>query len=182
MKNDRVIVSPPPVEVWNDVSYSLNESQQNVIFYGRIFQLKGVDLFVDAAIALMIKRPENNSIFYLVGYDGLDLNGQPYKEQLLLRIPDHLKERFIFTGQLNHQELEQLLTNIRFAVFPNYVESFVIVFTNCIIRGFQSLRMIFQRLEIILNIKKMLCYIMVHLVTLLHKWNVCLTMMRCVIV
>lgn len=124
VKNDRVIVSPPPVEVWNDVSYSLNESQQNVIFYGRIFQLKGVDLFVDAAIALMIKRPENNSIFYLVGYDGLDLNGQPYKEQLLLRIPDHLKERFIFTGQLNHQELEQLLTNIRFAVFPNYVESF----------------------------------------------------------
>ncbi|WP_019915134.1 glycosyltransferase family 4 protein [Paenibacillus sp. HW567] len=121
---ERVVVSPPPVELWDDVKYNTYENQKNVIFYGRIFQLKGVDLFVDAAIALMIKRPENDSVFYLIGYDGLDLNGKPYKEQLLLRIPNHLKHRFVFTGQLNHKELEQLLVNVRFAVFPNYVESF----------------------------------------------------------
>lgn len=121
---EKVVVSPPPVELWNDVKYNVDDNQQNVIFYGRIFQLKGVELFIDAAIALMIKRPDNNSNFYLVGYDGLDLNGNPYKEQLLLLIPNHLKHRFIFTGQLNHQQLEELLGNVRFAVFPNYVESF----------------------------------------------------------
>lgn len=121
---EKVVVSPPPVELWNDVKYNVDDNQQNVIFYGRIFQLKGVDLFIDAAIALMIKQPDNNSDFYLVGYDGLDLNGNTYKEQLLLRIPDHLKHRFIFTGHLNHQQLEQLLVNVKFAVFPNYVESF----------------------------------------------------------
>ncbi|OBZ07842.1 hypothetical protein A8L34_24735 [Bacillus sp. FJAT-27264] len=124
VSSEKVVVSPPPVELWNDVTYSVNEGQKNVLFYGRIFQLKGVDLFVDAAIALMIKRPENDSIFYLVGYDGLDLNGEPYKSQLLSRIPEHLRDRFVFTGQLNHQKLQELLKTICFAVFPNYVESF----------------------------------------------------------
>ncbi|SDN35132.1 Glycosyltransferase involved in cell wall bisynthesis [Paenibacillus sp. yr247] len=121
---DKVIVSPPPVKKWEEVKYILNETQQDVLFYGRIFQLKGVDVYVDSAVSFMSKYPNNKSIFYLVGYDGLDSLGQPYSSQLLTRIPEHLRNRFIFTGQINRTELQKLLQSIRFAIFPNLVESF----------------------------------------------------------
>ncbi|MGO4693575.1 glycosyltransferase family 4 protein [Paenibacillus sp. 2TAB26] len=121
---ENLIVSPPPVIPWNDIEYSVNEKQQDVLFYGRVFQLKGVDILVDAAVMFMLKNVSNQSLFYIVGYDGMDLSGQPYRNQLLARIPEELRNRFVFTGQLNHKELEKVIQNVRFAVFPNRIESF----------------------------------------------------------
>jgi glycosyltransferase involved in cell wall biosynthesis len=124
VNQDNIIISPPPVKKWDDISYVLTEDQQDVLFYGRIFQLKGVDMFIDAAVSFMCLRPESENIFYLVGYDGLDAKNVPYKNELLDRIPVELRDRFVFTGNLNHSQLETLLKTVRFAVFPNYVESF----------------------------------------------------------
>lgn len=124
VKQESIIVSPPPVKNWDDVEYILNEKQQDVLFYGRIFQLKGVDVFIDAAVLFISKNSSNNSIFYLVGYDGFDMNGTPYRNQLIERIPEEFRKRFVFTGQLDHKKLEKILCSVRFAVFPNLVESF----------------------------------------------------------
>ncbi|WP_336762291.1 glycosyltransferase family 4 protein [Paenibacillus sp. USHLN196] len=121
---NRIVVSPPPVKKWNDVSYVITEQQNDVLFYGRIFQLKGVDMFIDAAVSFMSLRPESESRFYLVGYDGLNSNNLPYKTELLERIPEKLRHRFVFPGHLDHEQLESLLKTVRFSVFPNYVESF----------------------------------------------------------
>lgn len=120
----KIVISPPPVRNWNDVSYVLTEQQEDVLFYGRIFQLKGVDMLIDAAVSFMSMRPESKSLFYLVGYDGLNSNNLPYKTELLERVPEKLRHRFVFPGHLNHEQLERLLKTVRFAVFPNYVESF----------------------------------------------------------
>lgn len=121
---NKIIVSPPPVKQWEDVQYASSLNQKDVLFYGRIFQLKGVDMLIDAAVSFMSMRPESKSLFYLVGYDGLSSNNLPYKEELLQRVPEQLRNRFVFPGHLNHEQLEKLLKSIRFAVFPNYVESF----------------------------------------------------------
>lgn len=63
MLSRKVLLYHPPVKNWDDVEYILNEKQQDVLFYGRIFQLKGVDVFIDAAVLFISKNSSNNSIF-----------------------------------------------------------------------------------------------------------------------
>ncbi|CAH1193345.1 hypothetical protein PAECIP111893_00439 [Paenibacillus plantiphilus] len=121
---NKIKISTPPVKAWEGIEYKQSNEKQDVLFYGRIFQLKGVDLYIDAALSYISLNPTNRTRFFLVGYDGLDANGVPYKEQLLKRIPNELQKRFVFTGQLNRKELEKILQTIRFSIFPNFVESF----------------------------------------------------------
>jgi glycosyltransferase involved in cell wall biosynthesis len=124
ISKERIVLSPPVVNKWEGISYEISAEKSDVLFYGRIFQLKGVDVYIDAAVTFLSRYPHYTSNFYLVGYDSQSSEGILYKELLLRRVPTELKERFIFTGQLDHQSLAKILTNVRFAVFPNFVESF----------------------------------------------------------
>ena len=121
---ERIYISPPPVFEWDDITYRFDLENKDVLFYGRIFQLKGVDLLVDAAVTFMSRYPENKSRFIFAGYDGVSESGKPFSEEMKQRVPDVFKDRFIFTGQVDRKKLEALLETVRFAVFPNRVESF----------------------------------------------------------
>lgn len=97
-----------------------------VLFYGRLFAIKGVDLMVDAAIAWLRRQPEVEAEFYFLGGDSHQPpdGAYPYAEYLIRRIPHDLKARFHFFGHSSHENTEALLNNVRFAVFPNRYESF----------------------------------------------------------
>ncbi|MBC9906809.1 glycosyltransferase family 4 protein [Achromobacter xylosoxidans] len=99
---------------------------EGVLFYGRLFAIKGVDLLVDAAISWLRKRPELPAEFYFLGGDSNQPpdGAYPYVDYLTRRIPTDLRARFHFLGHMQHAEVEQLLKKVRFAVFPNRYESF----------------------------------------------------------
>lgn len=124
LNENQILVSPPPMDTSDFPRFEMNDNNSNVLFYGRLFQLKGVDTFVDAAIVYIINNPQSTNKFYLVGYDGKAITGQNYKEYLEDRIPEKYKERFVFTGQLSRSQLAEILKDVQIAVFPNYVESF----------------------------------------------------------
>ncbi|RAP61032.1 hypothetical protein A6B37_21985 [Achromobacter sp. HZ01] len=100
--------------------------ENGILFYGRLFSIKGVDTLVDAAVLWMRQRPDLAPDFYFVGGD----SKQPpdgcglYAEYMRRRIPPDLRGRFHILGHLSHDETEALLEKVRFAVFPNRAESF----------------------------------------------------------
>lgn len=119
------IVSRPPMANWPKTK-GLNIQPDVILFYGRLHGIKGADIFIDAA-CIYLSDPENPPRrFYLVGYDSNNPPGQSgsYQNYLLHKIPLQLRQAFNFTGQLNWQDLEKLLPQVLFAVFPSYFESF----------------------------------------------------------
>jgi glycosyltransferase involved in cell wall biosynthesis len=98
-----------------------------ILFYGRLYAIKGVDLFVDAALEWINQHPESHWMFYLVGSESKeppDPKFSSYQQFLLKKIPQKYHDRFIFTGFLLHRQLQDLLPRVKFAVFPSYYETF----------------------------------------------------------
>jgi len=97
-----------------------------VLFYGRLVGIKGIDLFVDAAILYLSDPDQPRLRFYMAGYDSYLPPGMKSSYQAYLRqkIPYKFQDAFVFTGYLNRQELQGLLPKVAFAVVPSYFESF----------------------------------------------------------
>jgi glycosyltransferase involved in cell wall biosynthesis len=97
-----------------------------VLFYGRLFGFKGVDLLVDAAVSLLSRGEMAGARFVLVGYDSRQPpdDSPDYREYLLKRIPAGLRERFEFPGQMSWKQLGEMLPQVACAVIPSYLESF----------------------------------------------------------
>lgn len=121
--NESVAVPPLQKALHRDyVSHTAN----GILFYGRLFAIKGVDLLVDSAISLMRQRPDFEAEFYFLGGDSHQPpdGTYPYADYLVRRIPHDLRDRFHFIGHSTHAQTETLLRDIQFAVFPNRYESF----------------------------------------------------------
>gem|GEM_PF-4437689 len=121
--DENIVVIPPPFSLENWANIKRGDKATDILFYGRLFQLKGVDVFVDAAVQMLLMNPDKDVRFIVVGYDGGHKN-TTYQEYLSKRIPLELRDRFIFTGKLDQEKVLELLERVKFAVFPNYVESF----------------------------------------------------------
>lgn len=107
----------------------LHDSQKEkdvVLFYGRLFGFKGVDLFVDAAVNLLGEGDYRDLCFVLAGYDSHTApdGSETYQDYLLKRVPGRYKSQFEFVGQLAWKQLEDMLPRVWCAVFPGYFESF----------------------------------------------------------
>lgn len=118
--------STPPLDT--NLVPSQEEADRNIIlFYGRLFGFKGVDQFIDAAIRTLGYGPvPADFTFVAAGYESEHApdGSNSYREYLEKRIPSKLKHRFDFPGYLEQERLTQLLSKVRFAVFPNRFESF----------------------------------------------------------
>lgn len=126
-----VIVSKPPLVDYprpRDQAGALMQAplQDVILFYGRLQGIKGVDVFVDAAILYLSNSHNPPRQFYLVGYDSYlpPGGGGSYQDYLLRKIPAHLRPYFHFSGQLSWDELGQLIERTLFGVIPSYFESF----------------------------------------------------------
>lgn len=120
----KVLISPPPMSFTELPKRTVDSKEDYVLFYGRLFGLKGVDTYIDAAIQYITENPSSSTKFYVIGYDGQTPSGGSYKNYLLEKIPSAYKERFIFTGFINRAELSKIIKRVQVAVFPNYIESF----------------------------------------------------------
>lgn len=120
----QTVAVPPLHTTLKPVKAAVNA--RAVLFYGRLFAIKGVDLMVDAAIAWLRRQPEVDAEFYFLGGDSRQPpdGAYPYAEYLIRRIPHDLRARFHFLGHSSHESTEVLLESVRFAVFPNRYESF----------------------------------------------------------
>lgn len=119
-----LVESPPPIV---DVPPRRRRRPQEtvILFYGRLSGLKGVDLFLDAALAMLRDGDADGLVFYLVGFDPSDPDATHQSGAALRRrIPSDLQDRFVFTGQWSRGQLNRLLPRVRLAVFPTYLESF----------------------------------------------------------
>jgi glycosyltransferase involved in cell wall biosynthesis len=121
----RSVRSQPPLVVWPE-SAPPRPDADIALFYGRLFAWKGVDLFVDAAVAYLENRSNPPLQFYLVGYDSHcpPIDVLDYRTYLLRKIPKKYRDRFVFTGWLDWNRFAELLPRVRFGVFPSYFESF----------------------------------------------------------
>ena len=119
-----VVVSEPPTRPLGAREASV-EPGCEVLYFGRVFEFKGVETFVRAALLHLDERPESALRFVLVGPDTRDsVTGASYSEHLRAGIPSQLQERFEFAGHLSHDQLLARLPGVLFGVFPNRFESF----------------------------------------------------------
>lgn len=122
---DKVLAIP-------NVHLQLNRSGESpeanfVLFYGRLYSVKGIELFVDAAVRKLEIDKDCRLVFYLVGEDSRNppVEGlSTYQEYLQQRIPEKWHNRFVFTGFLDNEALNRLLPKVKFAVLPSHYETF----------------------------------------------------------
>jgi hypothetical protein len=101
------------------------DAEFGILYFGRVFQFKGVEQFVKAAALLIKRRPELRCRFEIVGQtSGESPVGGRYEDHLRGLVPAELRDRFHFRGHQSHDELAALLPGILFGVFPNLFESF----------------------------------------------------------
>jgi glycosyltransferase involved in cell wall biosynthesis len=97
------------------------------LYYGRLLSVKGVDLYVEAIVRYLVETRDSQLQFYLVGYDSMEPPDRAfgsYQAYLECKIPTQYRERFHFTGFMTHSQLEELLPEVKFAVFPSSFESY----------------------------------------------------------
>jgi len=120
-----IVISEPPTVRFGQRSPRPLAERREIVFYGRIFEFKGVERFVRAALLLLERRPAFDIDFVLIGNDSRDgPDGTSYTEYLKSTIPRCHRERFVFTGHLDHEAVRERLGVALFAVFPNRFESF----------------------------------------------------------
>lgn len=113
-----LVEAPPRVRCRPDADVAL--------FYGRLFAFKGVDVFVDAAVAYLNDAMNARLRFYLAGHDSRQppIDVESYQAYLWRKIPAQHRSQFVFTGHLHRKQLEELLPQVLFGVFPSHFESF----------------------------------------------------------
>jgi len=119
------VTSPPPL--WPRPERVVKEPVPNdILFFGRLHGFKGVDVFLDAALAFLRRNPHTEARFLLAGHDSPQTPAGPgsYAAYLMARIPKALESRFEFPGSTGPADLASRLRGVRFAVFPSLLESF----------------------------------------------------------
>lgn len=121
----RAVLSPPPLKALPTVALKPQEQRNKIVFLGRIFQLKGVEQLVKAAVMLLQRRMDRSLQFVFIGNDAKDSpTGGSYTAYLQHLIPPTLHGQFVFTGHVPHERVVEMLSETLFCVFPNRFESF----------------------------------------------------------
>ena len=93
-----------------------------ICYIGRLERRKGVLEWIDAAIKVANDIP--NAKFEFIGEDVHEPNGLSVETQILYRIPNNLKRRFIIRGGQPRYSLNNYLAKARIAVIPSRWENF----------------------------------------------------------
>ena len=124
---DKLLVSPPPIQnlIWGLGRTERCADPNYFLFYGKLQEVKGCDLFLEAAVALLADHPERNWRFTLVGSDTPCFgHGQPMSKCLEPLIPQRLAHAFEFVPSIHRNDLPRLCRNVQAAVVPSRFESF----------------------------------------------------------
>jgi glycosyltransferase involved in cell wall biosynthesis len=122
---ERVAISQSPRLDFPVVERPSGAGEFGILYFGRVFQFKGVEQFVKAGVLLLKRRPELRCCFEIVGQcTGESPVGGRYESYLRGLVPAELRDRFRFRGHRTHEQLAELLPQVLFGVFPNLFESF----------------------------------------------------------
>ncbi|MDB5578391.1 MAG: hypothetical protein JWR80_3567 [Bradyrhizobium sp.] len=98
---------------------------RDVLFYGRLSTLKGLDTFL-RGLALALADPAfDNWVgqIHIVGAEETVATSLTLDEMLAV-VPEQHRARLRFLGHISHETLQNLLPDVSFAVFANKLESF----------------------------------------------------------
>lgn len=96
--------------------------RRRVRFTGSVQVRKGVDVFIDAAVAVLRQDPTFE--FEIVGaVRNATCFGKSYQDVLQTRIPPEFRDRIRFRGALPYAEMPALLLDSCFCVFPSRWEN-----------------------------------------------------------
>lgn len=123
----RVLLNPLEIETLQTSQYQ-NGNERLLLYVGRVQYLKGVDLFVQAAVE-QLKRGERFKAM-LVGQDV-----DSYTDYLKAMIPSQYQDCFVFTGRLEREEVLALFNQAYLSVFPSRWEGLSNVAIESILQG-----------------------------------------------
>ncbi|MDD5217482.1 MAG: glycosyltransferase family 4 protein, partial [Candidatus Omnitrophica bacterium] len=110
---------------------------REIIFVGRLEKRKGADLLLMAFLDLLREYPR--ALDYKLVFVGRDLFWDDlhasFIENYLPKIPEDLRDRFEFCGQLSHQDVALRLQKAVFGVFPSRWEPFGIAALEALSSG-----------------------------------------------
>ncbi|MEM9739268.1 MAG: glycosyltransferase family 4 protein [Pseudomonadota bacterium] len=120
---DRTHYSAPVHTPVGEITYDTNA--RNVVFYGRLSTFKGLDTFIRGAVLALQSQSFSSwlNTFLIIGPEETVASAFSLDDMKRM-IPDHLMDRFEFTGRVRHDELMQHLATAAFACFANRMESF----------------------------------------------------------
>jgi glycosyltransferase involved in cell wall biosynthesis len=121
-----VVIAPPLFERFGSGRShprTLGPAPYRVLYYGKLQYLKGIDLFIQAAVQLC-ERSDLPVTFEIVGYEAPHPWGESYQRLCENLIPPVWRERFRFHGPIPSRDLEQLALGCTLAVVPSRVETF----------------------------------------------------------
>jgi len=125
LASDSIRISEPPTARFPSRPNLDRAEVREVHFFGRIFEFKGVERLVRAALLVLEDRPDLDVDFVFIGNDGRHgPGGGSYAEYLLGTIPKRFRDRFEFTGHLSHDQVAERFGRAILTVFPNRFESF----------------------------------------------------------
>lgn len=94
----------------------------SICYFGRLEPRKGVIEWVDAAVRVALKDPRPH--FEFIGSDLPYTEQQTVRSYVAARIPDALRNRFVFHPAKPRAQLLQMLSRARIAVVPSRWENF----------------------------------------------------------
>lgn len=102
-----------------------DRKSRNVAFYGRLSTFKGLDTFIRGAVLALQDAGFANWLgkFLIIGPEETVASAFSLDDMKAM-IPEHMMDRFEFTGRVRHDELMQYLGSVAFACFANRMESF----------------------------------------------------------
>jgi glycosyltransferase involved in cell wall biosynthesis len=107
-----------------------------ILFVGRLESRKGIDVLLEAIPFVLAKFPE--AILDIVGDDTiLRPDGLTYKEEFyeLNTLPRDVKDRIVFHGRVEEDELVHFYGNCDILVAPSRYESFGLIFLEALVFG-----------------------------------------------
>ncbi|MBX9731704.1 MAG: glycosyltransferase family 4 protein [Sphingomonas sp.] len=98
---------------------------RDVLFYGRLSTLKGLDTFLRGLALAMTDPVFENWVgrINIAGAEETVATGLTVDEMLAV-VPEKYRSRLRFLGHISHEDLQSLLPDVSFAVFANKLESF----------------------------------------------------------
>lgn len=118
----RILIGEPPVPPLTPVPLRPS-SNPEIVFFGRLAEVKGAHDFVAAALGVLSRHPD--AVIRLIGADGWSAEaGLPMQEWLTGLIPESLADRFRFEGAMDRNALASSLATAWMVVLPSRFESF----------------------------------------------------------
>jgi glycosyltransferase involved in cell wall biosynthesis/GT2 family glycosyltransferase len=137
LPEEKIFFSPHCMEDWSrDVSAPKRKSKHtHLLFVGRLESRKGIDVVLKSAPGILREFPD--VILDIVGDDTIPRpDGTTYKEEFLkLPIEQDLRERIIFHGRVEEDDLRAFYRDCDIFVAPSRYESFGLVFLEAMMFG-----------------------------------------------